>query len=112
MEIISKTYFELPENERPFYCFEGEEGKAYIKYNKEWIMQDEKGWVDEIEREQHESDDDPIGKSMYDLVRMFDKRKIDVFYKKWTDAHVFLYKNKIGRDCFQAEKQTLMVKIN
>lgn len=110
MEIIKETFKSFPENRRPLYCFEGDEGKAYIKYNKEWIMQDEKGWDEEIEREQHEVEDDPIGKSMYDLVRLFDKRKMEVFHGTWTKSHTYFYKNKMKKDCFAAEKQTLMVK--
>lgn len=110
LEVISKTFFELPENERPLYCFEGDEGKAYIKYNKEWIMEDEKSWEDQIEREQEELDDEPIGKSMYDLVRMFDKRKVVVFHSKWRGTHVYLYENKIDGDCYKSEKQLSMVK--
>ena len=110
MEVISKTFFELPENERPLYCFEGDEGKAYIKYNNEWIMEDEKSWEDQIEREQQELDNEPIGKRMYDLVSMFDKRKVELFHKKWRDTHVYLYESKIEKDCYKAEKLSLMVK--
>ena len=73
-------------------------------------MEDENSWEDQIEREQQELDDEPIGKSMYDLVRMFDIRKVELFHKKWRGSHVYLYKRNIEKDCYKAEKQSLMVK--
>ena len=110
MEVICREYHELPEFERPLYCFLGDEGKAYIKYNTEWIMEDEKSWIDQIKREQNDINDEPVPNSMYSLVRMFDKKKMEYFYRKWTQSNSYKYEGKINKDCYNAENQHVLVK--
>jgi hypothetical protein len=54
-EIITKNYKNLPEFERPVYCFTGEDKHqqiAHIQHENNWIVEPELSWERQVQREQ------------------------------------------------------------
>ena len=41
---------------------------------------------------------------------MFDKKKMEYFYRKWTQSNSYKYERKINKDCYNAENQHVLVK--
>jgi hypothetical protein len=112
-EIITKSYNKLPENERPVYVFSGEDEHqkvAHIQYDNKWIVERELGWEKQVRREYNDGmNDDPEPNSMYSLVRLFDKKKMEYFDENFKDNHLYLSQRKFNKDCLDDGKQLELI---
>ena len=111
-EIITKSYNRLPENERPVYVFSGEDEHqkvAHIQYENKWVVERELGWEKQVRREYNEYNDDPEPNSMYSLVRLFDKKKMEYFDENFKDNHLYLSQRKFNKDCLDDGKQLELI---
>jgi hypothetical protein len=94
-EIISKNYNALPELERPFYSFVGEDKNqeiAHIKYQDKWISETEVNWGKKMRLGQSFSDGEEdclVPDSMYSLVRLFDKNKISYYDRIYSENDLY-----------------------
>ena len=112
-EIITKSYNRLPENERPVYVFSGEDEHqkvAHIQYDNKWIVERELGWEKQVRREYNDGmNDDPEPNSMYSLIRLFDKKKMEYFDENFKDNHLYLSQRKFNKDCLDDGKQLELI---
>ena len=112
-EIITKSYNSLPENERPVYVFNGEDEHqkvAHIQYNNKWVVERELSWEMQVRREYNDGiNDDPEPNSMYSLIRLFDKKKMEYFDKNFKDNHLYLSQRKFNKDCLDDGKQLELI---
>jgi hypothetical protein len=111
-EIITKNYKSLPEYERPVYCFEGEDKHqqiAHIQHDNKWIVEPELSWERQVIREQDEIEDDPEPNSMYSLVRLFDKKKMEYFDENYKQSHLYLSQRKFNKDCLDGPNQVKLI---
>jgi hypothetical protein len=111
-EIITKNYKSLPEYERPVYIFNGEDGHqkvAHIQYDNKWVVERELGWEKQVRREYNESTDEPEANSMYSLVRLFDKKKMEYFDENYGESHLRLSQRKLHKDCLDDGKQLELI---
>ena len=112
-EIITKSYNSLPENERPVYVFNGEDEHqkvAHIQYNNKWVVERELSWEKQVRREYNDGiNDDPEPNSMYSLIRLFDKKKMEYFDKNFKDNHLYLSQRKFNKDCLDDGKQLELI---
>ena len=111
-EIITKSYNRLPENERPVYVFSGEDEHqkvAHIQYENKWVVERELGWEKQVRREYNDGSDDPVPNSMYSLVRLFDKKKMEYFDENFKDNHLYLSQRKFNKDCLDDGKQLELI---
>jgi len=116
MEVIEKNFKMLPEFERPIYCFEGEDNHqsiAHIQHDNKWVVEPEISWERKSIKGQDETDEEDNylePNSMYSLVRMFDKKKLDYFNKNYNDDHLYLKCRKLERDTCNPDLQILLMK--
>ena len=111
-EIITKNYNNLPEFERPVYCFSGEDKHqqiAHIQHGNSWIVEPELSWERQVQREQDEIEDDPEPNSMYSLVRLFDKKKMEYFDENYRQSHLYLSQRKFNKDCLDGNNQVKLI---
>lgn len=112
-EIITKNYNSLPEYERPVYVFNGEDEHqkvAHIQYDNKWIVERELGWEKQVRREYNDGvNDDPEPNSMYSLVRLFDKKKMEYFDENYRQSHLYLSQRKLNKDCLDDGKQLELI---
>lgn len=111
-EIISKNYKSLPEHERPIYTFAGEDKYqkiAHIMHENKWIEEPEINWERQVISEQDDIEDDPKSNSMYSLVRLFDKKKMEYFDENYQKSHLYLSQRKLNKDCFDGDKQVKLI---
>jgi hypothetical protein len=112
-EIITKSYNNLPENERPVYVFKGEDEHqkvAHILYDNKWVVERELGWEKQVRREYNDGvNDDPEPNSMYSLIRLFDKKKMEYFDNNYRQSHLYLSQRKFNKDCLDDEKQLELI---
>jgi hypothetical protein len=111
-EIITKNYNNLPEFERPVYCFSGEDKHqqiAHIQHENNWIVEPELNWERQVQREQDEIEDDPEPNSMYSLVRLFDKKKMEYFDENYKQSHLYLSQRKFNKDCLDGNNQVKLI---
>ena len=111
-EIITKNYNNLPEFERPVYCFSGEDKHqqiAHIQHENNWIVEPELSWERQVQREQDEIEDDPEPNSMYSLVRLFDKKKMEYFDENYRQSHLYLSQRKFNKDCLDGNNQVKLI---
>ena len=111
-EIITKSYNNLPENERPVYVFSGEDEHqkvAHIQYDNKWVVERELSWEKQVRREYDESSDEPEPNSMYSLIRLFDKKKMEYFDENFKDNHLYLSQRKFNKDCLDDGKQLELI---
>ena len=111
-EVITKNYNSLPEYERPVYCFNGEDEHqkvAHIQHDDKWIVERELGWEKQVRREYNDGNDDPEPNSMYSLVRLFDKKKMEYFDENYKQSHLYLSQRKFNKDCLDDGKQLELI---
>jgi hypothetical protein len=111
-EIITKNYNSLPEYERPVYVFNGEDEHqkvAHIQYDNKWVVERELGWEKQVRREYNDGNDDPIPNSMYSLIRLFDKKKMEYFDNNYRQSHLYLSQRKFNKDCLDDGKQLELI---
>ena len=112
-EIITKSYKRLPEFERPVYSFSGEDEHqkvAHIQHDDKWIVERELSWTNQVRREYNDGvNDDPEPNSMYSLVRLFDKKKMEYFDKNYKQSHLYLSSRKFNNDCLDDGKQLELI---
>jgi Zinc-finger of C2H2 type len=111
-EIITKNYKSLPEYERPLYVFNGEDEHqkvAHIQYDNKWVVERELGWEKQVRREYNEGTDEPEANSMYSLVRLFDKKKMEYFDENYRESHLRLSQKKLHKDCLDDGKQLELI---
>ena len=111
-EIITKNYNNLPEFERPVYCFSGEDKHqqiAHIQHENNWIVEPELSWERQVQREQDEIEDEPEPNSMYSLVRLFDKKKMEYFDENYKQSHLYLSQRKFNKDCLDGNNQVKLI---
>ena len=111
-EIITKNYNNLPEFERPVYCFSGEDKHqqiAHIQHENNWIVEPELSWERQVQREQDEIEDEPESNSMYSLVRLFDKKKMEYFDENYKQSHLYLSQRKFNKDCLDGNNQVKLI---
>jgi hypothetical protein len=111
-EIITKNYNNLPEFERPVYCFSGEDKHqqiAHIQHENSWVVEPELSWERQVQREQDEIEDDPEPNSMYSLVRLFDKKKMEYFDENYKQSHLYLSQRKFNKDCLDGNNQVKLI---
>ena len=112
-EIITKSYKSLPEFERPVYSFSGEDENqkvAHIQHDDKWIVEHEVSWLNQVRREYNDGvNDDPLPNSMYSLVRLFDKKKMEYFDENYKQSHLYLSQRKFNRDCLDDGKQLELI---
>jgi hypothetical protein len=112
VDIITKNYKSLPEYERPIYIFNGEDEHqkvAHIQYDSKWVVERELGWEKQVRREYNESTDEPEANSMYSLVRLFDKKKMEYFDENYGESHLRLSQRKLHKDCLDDGKQLELI---
>ena len=111
-EIITKNYNSLPECERPIYTFNGEDEHqkvVHIKHDDKWVVERELGWEKQVRREYNESSDDPEPNSMYSLVRLYDKKRMEYFDENYKQSHLYLSQRKFNKDCLDDGKQLELI---
>ena len=112
-EIITKSYKSLPEFERPVYSFSGEDENqkvAHIQHDDKWIVEHEVSWLNQVRREYNDGvNDEPEPNSMYSLVRLFDKKKMEYFDENYKQSHLYLSQRKFNRDCLDDGKQLELI---
>jgi hypothetical protein len=111
-EIITKNYNSLPECERPIYTFNGEDEHqkvVHIKHDDKWVVERELGWEKQVRREYNESTDDPEPNSMYSLVRLYDKKRMEYFDENYKQSHLYLSQRKFNKDCLDDGKQLELI---
>ena len=108
-EIITMSYKRLPEFERPVYSFSGEDEHqkvAHIQHDDKWITEHEVTWMNQVRKEYNDGlNDDPEPNSMYSLVRLFDKKKMEYFDENYKQSHLYLSQRKLNKDCLDDGKQ-------
>jgi hypothetical protein len=113
-EIITKSYNSLPEYERPIYSFIGEDDHqkvVHIQHDDKWVVERELGWTNQVRIEYNDGvNDDPEPNSMYSLIRLFDKKKMEYFDENFKDNHLYLSQRKFNKDCFDDGKQLELIK--
>jgi hypothetical protein len=113
-EIITKSYNSLPEYERPIYSFIGEDEHqkvVHIQHDDKWVVERELGWTNQVRIEYNDGvNDDPEPNSMYSLIRLFDKKKMEYFDENFKDNHLYLSQRKFNKDCFDDGKQLELIK--
>jgi hypothetical protein len=112
-EIITKSYNSLPEYERPIYSFIGEDDHqkvVHIQHDDKWVVERELGWTNQVRIEYNDGvNDDPEPNSMYSLIRLFDKKKMEYFDENFKDNHLYLSQRKFNKDCLDDGKQLELI---
>ena len=112
-EIITKSYNNLPEYERPIYSFVGEDEHqkvVHIQHDDKWVVERELGWTNQVRIEYNDGvNDDPEPNSMYSLIRLFDKKKMEYFDENFKDNHLYLSQRKFNKDCLDDGKQLELI---
>jgi hypothetical protein len=111
-EIITKNYNSLPECERPIYTFNGEDEHqkvVHIKHDDKWVVERELGWEKQVRREYNDGNDDPEPNSMYSLVRLYDKKRMEYFDENYKQSHLYLSQRKFNKDCLDDGKQLELI---
>ena len=50
-------------------------------------------------------------RSMYSLVRLFDKKKMEYFDENYKQSHLYLSQRKFNKDCLDGNNQVLRSKL-
>ena len=111
-EIITKNYNNLLEYERPIYTFNGEDEHqkvVHIKHDDKWVVGRELGWEKQVRKEYNDGNDDPEPNSMYSLVRLYDKKRMECFDENYKQNHLYLSQRKFNRDCLDDGKQLELI---
>jgi hypothetical protein len=111
-EIITKNYNNLLEYERPIYSFNGEDEHqkvVHIKHDDKWVVERELGWEKQVRREYNDGNDDPEPNSMYSLVRLYDKKRMEYFDENYKQNHLYLSQRKFNKDCLDDGKQLELI---
>ena len=114
-EIIAKNYNALPELERPFYSFIGEDKNqeiAHVKYQDKWVAESEVNWGKKVRLGQSCSDGEEnclVPDSMYSLVRMFDKNKISYYDRIYSENDLYKKCRQLERHSFEADLQSELI---
>jgi hypothetical protein len=82
---------------------------VHIQHEDKWIVEREINWMDQVRREYNESSDEPLPNSMYSLVRLFDKKKMEYFDENYKKSHLYLSQRKFNRDCLDDGKQLELI---
>ena len=111
-DIILRNYNKLPAYERPIYVFTGEEEHqtvSLIRYDGKWVIERELEWVRDVRRNNEESVV-PVLNSMFSLIRLFDKKKMEYYDEKYIDNYLYLSKKKfLEKDCRDHKKQLKLI---
>lgn len=113
-EIIAKNYNALPQLERPFYSFEGEDNNqeiAHIKYGDDWVTEPELKWHKRIRlgEDLTENEEDSLpNDSMYSFIRMFDKNKLK-FFEKFLKNDIYKKGRRLEHDCCKPVLQSSLI---
>lgn len=116
MEVFEKSFKQLPEFERPIYCFEDEDKNqkiAHIQYDKTWITEPENVWQEKSICGQEETDEDDnnlLPNSLYSLIRSFDQKKLKYFNDKYRNSHLYLSCRQIESDTCNSNLQIKFMK--
>jgi hypothetical protein len=111
-EIITKNYNNLLEYQRPIYSFNGEDEHqkiVHIKHDDKWVVERELGWEKQVRKEYNDGNDDPEPNSMYSLVRLYDKKRMEYFDENYKQNHLYLSQRKFNRDCLDDGKQLELI---
>ena len=60
-------------------------------------------------QEQDKIEDDPEPNSMYSLVRLLDKKKMEYFDENYRQSHLYLSQRKFNKDCLDDGKQLELI---
>ena len=74
-----------------------------------WVVEPELNWERQVQREQDEIEDDPEPNSMYSLVRLFDKKKMEYFDENYKQSHLYLSQRKFNKDCLDGNNQVKLI---
>ena len=80
-----------------------------IQHENNWIVEPELSWERQVQREQDEIEDDPEQNSMYSLVRLFDKKKMEYFDDNYKQSHLYLSQRKFKKDCLDGNNQVKLI---
>lgn len=114
-ELIEKNYNQLPEFERPLYCFTNEDEHqqiAHIQCDNKWVLEPEIVWNKKIKNGENnttEEDNKLIPNSMYSLIRMFDKKKLAYFNDKYKDSNIYRKCRKLESDSCNPDLQMKLI---
>jgi hypothetical protein len=114
-EIIARNYNALPQLERPFYSFAGEDMEqeiAHIKNDDKWTAEPEYKWEKRIRLGKNltDSEEDSLpSDSMYSFIRMFDKNKLKYFDEKFLKNDIYKKGRRLERDCCDPDLQSLLI---
>jgi hypothetical protein len=114
-EIIARNYNALPQLERPFYSFAGEDTNqeiVHIKHDDNWIAEPEIKWHKRIQmgKDLTDSEEDSLpSDSMYSFIRMFDKNKLKNFEEKFLKDDIYKKGRRLERDCCDPDLQSLLI---
>jgi hypothetical protein len=114
-EIIARNYNALPQLERPFYSFAGEDMEqeiAHIKNDDKWTAEPEYKWEKRIRLGKNltDSEEDSLpSDSMYSFIRMFDKNKLKYFEEKFLKDDIYKKGRRLERDCCDPDLQSLLI---
>jgi hypothetical protein len=68
-------------------------------------MELEIGWEKQIRREYNDGNDEPEPNSMYSLVRLYDKKRLEYFDENYKQNRLYLSQRKFNKDCLDDGKQ-------
>jgi len=114
-EIIAKNYNALPQLERPFYSFAGEDTDqeiVHIKHEDKWTTEPEIKWEKRIRLGKNltEGEDDSLpSDSMYHFIRMFDRNKLKFFNEKFLENDIYKKGRRLEKDSFDPDLQSLLI---
>jgi hypothetical protein len=114
-EIIASNYNALPQLERPFYSFVGEDTEqeiAHIKHDDKWIAEPEFKWEKRIRLGKNltNSEEDSLpNDSMYSFIRMFDKNKLKFFEEKFLKDDIYKKGRRLESDSCDPDLQSLLI---
>ena len=64
---------------------------VHIQHDNKWVIERKLGRTNQVQIEYNDGvNDDPRPNSMYSLIRLFDKKKMEYFDKNFTDNHLYL----------------------
>jgi hypothetical protein len=114
-EVIERNYKQLPEFERPLYCFTEEYKEhqiAHIQHDNKWLSEPELVRYKQIKNGENETVDDEknmIPNSLYSLVRMFDKKKLKYFDDNYKGSNLYRKCRKLESDTCNSDFLHLLI---
>lgn len=86
---------------------------VHIQLDDKWVVERELGWTNQVRIGYNDGvNDDPEPNSMYSLIRLFDKKKMEYFEENFKDNHLYLSRRNFNRDCLDDGKQSELGPIN